>query len=84
MQLANGRSFVRVDNRFQNCYPRCPEARGILQIFEGNTELKIAESGNTVSDECEAIVVKLSGLNYLINGSVRYLFWPRGLCENNW
>jgi len=36
------------------------------------TELQIAEGGNTVNDECEAIVIQLFGLKYLINGSVRH------------
>jgi hypothetical protein len=55
-----------------------PGRRGIFQIFEGNTELHIAEGGNTLSDKCEEIVVKLFGLNCLINGSVWYFFWPWG------
>jgi hypothetical protein len=56
--------------------------RGICQIFEGNTELQIAEGGATVSVECETIVVELFGPNYLINLSVRYFFWPRGAVRN--
>jgi hypothetical protein len=30
------------------------------------------------------IVIKLFGLNYLINGGVRHLFWPRGAVKNCW
>jgi hypothetical protein len=29
----------------------------VFQIFQGNTDLQIAESGDTDTDECEAIVV---------------------------
>jgi len=56
--------------------------RGIFQIFEGNTELQIAEGGATVSDECETIIIKLFGPNYLINWSVSYLFWPGSAMKN--
>jgi hypothetical protein len=51
---------------------------GYFKFSREHTELHIAEGGNTVSDECVAIVVKSFGLNCLINGSVRYFFWPRG------
>jgi len=51
---------------------------GYLQVFEGNTELQIAECGNNVSDEYDAIVIKFFGPNYLINGSMRYLFCLKG------
>jgi len=37
-------------------------AAGYLQVFEGNTELQIAEGGNNISDECEAIVTKILDL----------------------
>ena len=49
----------------------CPATRchGIFQIFEGNSELQISEGGNTVSDNCETLVIKFSGSNYLINGN---------------
>ena len=30
---------------------------GCFNIFEGNTDLQIVESENTVSDECEAVVI---------------------------
>jgi hypothetical protein len=53
-------------------------AAGYFQVFEENTELQIAEGGNTVSNECEAIVIKFFGRNYLINGSIRYFFCLRG------
>jgi hypothetical protein len=46
-------------------------AAGYFQVFEGNTEFQIAEGGNTVSDECESIVIKFFRPNYLINGSIR-------------
>jgi hypothetical protein len=36
---------------------------GILQTFDEIKEFQIAEDGNTVSDECEAIVIKLLELN---------------------
>ena len=55
--------------------------RRIFNIFEGNSELHIAEGGNTVSDNCETIVIKFSGLNCLINGSVKYLFWLRSAAK---
>jgi hypothetical protein len=53
-------------------------AAGYLQVFEGNTELQIAEGGNTVSDDCEAIFIKFVGPKYLINGSIKYFFCLRG------
>lgn len=57
----------------------CPATRchGIFQIYEENWELHISEGGNNVSDNCETIVIKFSGPNYLINGSFACLFWPR-------
>jgi hypothetical protein len=55
----------------------------VPHIFKGNTKLQIAEGGNNVSDECEAIAIKLFVSNYLINRSVRYLFWHRGAAKKN-
>ena len=52
--------------------------RGKFHIFEGNAYLQSAEGGNTVTDECEAIVIKLFQPNYLINESVWYYSWLRG------
>jgi hypothetical protein len=51
--------------------------RDISNFLRERTELQISEGGNTVSDNCETIVIKFSGPNYLINGSFRCLFWPR-------
>jgi len=53
-------------------------AAGYLQVFDGNTELQIAEGGNNVSDECETLVNKFFGPNYLVNGSMRYFFCLKG------
>ena len=38
----------------------------MLQIFKGNADLQIAESGNTVSDECEAAVWPRSAIKKLL------------------
>jgi len=70
-----------LQHQFQNCELWCLWAQRDIHIFKGNTKLQIAEGGNIVSDECEAIAVKLFVSNYLINRSVRYFFWHRGRCE---
>jgi len=61
-------------HHFQNCVLRCPSAQQDIHIFQGNTKLQIAEGGNNVSDEREAIAIKLFVSNYLLNRSVRYFF----------
>ena len=77
---------TRVSEATQDVTCISPTARlcaaGYVKILEANTELQIAECGNTVSDECEAIVIKLFGLKYLINGRVRYFFYPKGAVKH--
>jgi hypothetical protein len=51
--------------------------------FTRETELQTAEGGNTVSDEYEAIVIKLFRRNYLTNESVLYFSWPRGAVKKS-
>jgi len=51
--------------------------------FTRETDLQIAEGGNTVSDECEAIVIKLFRPNYLTNESVSYFCRPRGAVKKS-
>jgi len=59
-------------------FPYCPEAgqRGLFQniVFSFNLCVLFFQMTTMLLD----IIIKLYGLNYLINGSAMYFFWPGG------
>ena len=69
--------FYDTKRRFLNCAPRHPGASRDFSkyCFCLNLCVLFFQTATKLSGQ---IVTKLFGLNYLINGSVRYLYWPRG------
>jgi len=72
--------FYDIRRRFPHCAPRRPRARFFkILFFFSNLCVLFFQTATKLSGQ---IVIKLFGLNYLINGSVRYFFWPRWAVKN--
>jgi hypothetical protein len=76
------RYILLKSRRFSNCAPRRPGApRDVSKCFSFNFCVLFFPSTTKLLGQ---IVIKLSGSNYLIYGSVRYFVWSSGAVKHCW
>ena len=73
--------FYDIKRRFPNCAPQRPGASRDFAKYCFLFELCVLFF-QTAAKLSGRIVIKLFDLNYLMNGSVRYLFWSTGAVKN--